>query len=80
MCSELNPIYTAGDVNGPCVFNGIDITYFVSYLKGGSVLRNCPDCPPASLMNPPAPAVEPIKRPSLINNKALELASNFQRD
>jgi hypothetical protein len=65
-CPESNPFYAAGDVNGNCVFNGIDITYFVAYLKGGAALRNCADCPPASSLNPPAPAVEPILTPIII--------------
>ncbi len=42
------PFYAAGDVNGSCAFNGIDITFFVSYLKGGPGLIYCPDCPPAN--------------------------------
>src|SRR3970282_1675065 len=29
LCPEPNPIYGAGDVNGSCQFNGVDITYFV---------------------------------------------------
>jgi hypothetical protein len=65
MCPEPNPFYAAGDVNGNCAFNGIDITYFVGYLKGGPALRSCADCPQASLINPPAPAVQPNKSPML---------------
>jgi hypothetical protein len=65
MCPEPNPFYAAGDVNGNCVFNGIDITYFVGYLKGGPALMSCPDCPPASLMIPSVPAIEPISPPRL---------------
>jgi hypothetical protein len=60
-----NPFYAAGDVNGNCAFNGIDVTFFVRYLKGQvPSLLYCPDCPPAGL-NPPKPAVEPIKTPML---------------
>jgi hypothetical protein len=65
ICPEPSPFYAAGDVNGNCAFNGIDITFFVRYLKGQvPSLLNCPDCPPAR-MNPPAPAVEPIRAPVL---------------
>jgi hypothetical protein len=40
--------YTAGDVNGNCAFNGIDITFYVSYLKElQPALLYCPTCPPA---------------------------------
>jgi len=35
-------------VNGNCAANGIDITYFVSYLKGQQpALLHCANCPPA---------------------------------
>jgi len=37
----------AADANGSCDFNGIDVTYMVNYLKGGSQdITGCPDCPP----------------------------------
>jgi hypothetical protein len=40
------------DVNGNCATNGIDITFYVAYLKGiQPTLRWCPDCPPASRRN-----------------------------
>jgi hypothetical protein len=61
------------DVNGSCAVNGIDITYFVAYLKGGAALRYCQDCPPASLMNPPAPAVQPIKLPEIKAKSSIEI-------
>jgi hypothetical protein len=32
--SQTDPFYAAGDI-AQCTFNGIDITFFVSYLKGG---------------------------------------------
>ncbi len=35
--------YLPGDVNGSNSYNGLDITYGVSYLKGGP-LPNCPQC------------------------------------
>jgi hypothetical protein len=38
--------FVAGDVNQSCTYNGLDITYMVAYLKGGSALQFCPDCPP----------------------------------
>ena len=38
-------IYTAADINGNGVFNGIDITYGVSYLKGGIAPPDVCDCP-----------------------------------
>jgi hypothetical protein len=43
-----DPFFAAGDINGNCVFNGVDLTYFVRYLKlqVPSPLY-CPDCPPA---------------------------------
>jgi hypothetical protein len=73
VCPEPSPFYAAGDVNGNCAFNGIDITFFVRYLKGQvPSLLYCSDCPPAG-MNPPEPAVQPIKTPLLkapIENKA----------
>jgi hypothetical protein len=72
-CPEPSPFYAAGDVNGNCAFNGIDITYFVRYLKGQvPSLLYCADCPPAGV-NPPVPAVEPIRAPVLkspVINKA----------
>jgi hypothetical protein len=34
------------DVDGSCAANGIDITYFVGFLKGGPPLMYCPSCPP----------------------------------
>jgi hypothetical protein len=34
------------DVNGSCSSNGIDITFYVSYLKGiQPALLSCADCP-----------------------------------
>ncbi len=44
MCPQTSPFYAAGDVNGNCAFNGIDITFFVNYLKGVS--------PPCSTARP----------------------------
>jgi hypothetical protein len=42
-----NPFYAAMDVNGNCQANGIDITYFVAFLKGlNPSLKWCLDCPP----------------------------------
>jgi hypothetical protein len=41
------------DVNGTCTFNGIDITYFAGYLKGGTPLLFCPQCPPGPLIQGP---------------------------
>ena len=39
--------YVVGDVNGSDSYNGLDITYGVSYLKGiQTELFPCPDCPP----------------------------------
>jgi hypothetical protein len=61
-----NPFYGAMDVNGNCQANGIDITYFVAFLKGQQpALLHCPDCPPAAIAVPPYPAVMPIKSPVL---------------
>jgi uncharacterized repeat protein (TIGR01451 family) len=43
-----DPFYAAMDVNGNCAANGIDITYFVNFLKGiQPALLYCADCPPA---------------------------------
>jgi hypothetical protein len=45
------------DVNGNCSANGIDITYFVAFLKGlNPSLKWCLDCAPVPPL--PAPAVE----------------------
>jgi hypothetical protein len=64
--NEPNPFFAAGDVNGNCAFNGVDITFFVRYLKGQvPSLLYCTDCPPASSLALPAPAVELIKTPTL---------------
>src|SRR4030067_1138751 len=53
--------YGAMDVNGTCSTNGIDITFFVTYLKGGQpALLYCIDCPPAGMAAPPGPAVMPV--------------------
>ena len=41
------PFYAAGDVNGSCVFNGIDVTYMVMSCRNGFPAPGaCPDCPP----------------------------------
>jgi hypothetical protein len=62
MCPQPQPFYAAGDVNGSCVFNGIDITYFVGYLKGTQpALSYCPSCPPVQMVSPPKTSV---KRPT----------------
>jgi hypothetical protein len=48
-------LFAAMDVNGNCQTNGIDITFFVAYLKGiQPALRYCSACTPAvvSTMNP----------------------------
>jgi hypothetical protein len=51
-----DPFFAAGDVNGNCQFNGIDVTYFVAYLKEQQpALLYCPTCPPASGV---APAIQ----------------------
>ncbi len=48
-----DPFFAAMDVNGNCAANGIDITYFVAYLKGIQPgLLYCPDCPPADRLMP----------------------------
>jgi hypothetical protein len=47
------------DVNGSCSANGIDVTFFVAYLKGiQPALLYCPDCPPAGII-PIVPAIKP---------------------
>ena len=38
--------YVPGDINGSGSANGIDVTYGVTYLKGGSAPRDSCDCPP----------------------------------
>ena len=38
--------YLPGDINGNGAANGIDVTYGVSYLKGGSAPKDSCDCPP----------------------------------
>jgi len=40
--------YFPGDINGNDQANGIDVTYGVSYLKGGSAPRDSCDCPPTA--------------------------------
>ena len=46
------PSYAAGDVNGNCTFNGIDITFFVNYLRGRQPrILFCQDCPPDEARN-----------------------------
>lgn len=40
--------YTVGDVNGSGTFNGLDVTYMVSFLKGGSAPTVECECPPHS--------------------------------
>ena len=43
--------YIAGDANGNGAFNGIDVSYCVSYLKGsGDAPPNACDCPPHGLL------------------------------
>jgi hypothetical protein len=43
--------YTPGDANGNEVFNGIDVTYSVSYLKGlGEAPVDICDCPPHGII------------------------------
>jgi hypothetical protein len=49
-CEDIGPnmLYPQGDVNGSCAWNGVDVTYFVNYLKGiGPNIRFCDRCPPA---------------------------------
>jgi len=38
--------FVPGDINGNGSANGIDVTYGVSYLKGGSAPKDSCDCPP----------------------------------
>ena len=38
--------YTAGDINGNNTFNGLDVTFAVSYFKGGPAPTFMCDCPP----------------------------------
>ncbi|OGC93863.1 MAG: hypothetical protein A2W25_16340 [candidate division Zixibacteria bacterium RBG_16_53_22] len=38
--------YVAGDINDSGAPNGIDVTYGVTYLKGGSAPKDSCDCPP----------------------------------
>jgi photosystem II stability/assembly factor-like uncharacterized protein len=38
--------YVIGDINGNGSANGIDVTYGVTYLKGGDAPRDSCDCPP----------------------------------
>ncbi len=46
----VDPFYAPMDVNGNCQANGIDITFFVGYLKGiQPALLFCPGCPPAGI-------------------------------
>ncbi|OGC93715.1 MAG: hypothetical protein A2W25_06360 [candidate division Zixibacteria bacterium RBG_16_53_22] len=39
-------LYIPGDINGSGAPNGIDVTYGVTYLKGGNAPRDSCDCPP----------------------------------
>jgi hypothetical protein len=43
---EMGCDYIPGDINGNGSANGIDVTYGVSYLKGGNAPRDSCDCPP----------------------------------
>jgi len=43
---EIGCDYIIGDINGNGSANGIDVTYGVSYLKGGSAPPDSCDCPP----------------------------------
>ncbi len=54
--------YVVGDVNASCTFTGLDITKMVAYLKGGTPLVPCPDCPPGGRLTPPVPEMEPIRK------------------
>jgi len=40
--------YVVGDVNGSDNYNGLDVTYGVSFFKYGTPTPQCPDCPPCS--------------------------------
>jgi len=41
------PFFGAGDTNGDCAFNGIDVTYLYNYLTYVvDVILYCPSCPP----------------------------------
>jgi len=54
------------DVNGSCSSNGIDITFYVSYLKGiQPALLSCADCPPVGQLTAPAPTMIPVSAPNL---------------
>jgi hypothetical protein len=39
-------IFAAGDVNGSCTFNGMDVSLMVNYFRGEESLLACPNCPP----------------------------------
>ena len=49
-CTPGSAWYVSGDVNGDCLYNGLDIGYGVSYLKGGSAPMACQDCPPVGVV------------------------------
>jgi len=64
-CPPHGMLYSAADANGNCQFNGVDVSYSVNYLKGqGPIPFGCADCPPTAL-EPPRPAVQPIRAPEL---------------
>ena len=52
--------FASYDVNGNCVANLSDITYYVRKIKGEVQFLICPDCPPAIRE---LPAIEPIFAP-----------------
>jgi len=47
-CPFSSPYYAAGDANGTCSINGVDMSFLISYLHGGSPPIFCASCPPAS--------------------------------
>jgi len=62
------------DVNGSCSANGIDITFFVAYLKQlQPALLFCQSCPPVT-----AVTANPVERPTKIRSGDIKKVSEPQ--
>jgi parallel beta-helix repeat protein len=44
-CGSGYPWHVAGDINGSCNFNGLDVSLGVVYWQGGPPMAPCPSCP-----------------------------------
>jgi hypothetical protein len=75
---EVYPFFGAGDTNGDCAFNGLDVTYLYDYLiMQVDEILYCPSCPPTggwidSEENGDMPRIAGFKEGKSENNPAFD--------